>query len=103
MRNGIYRHLITIQNDTSADGAEAPTWGTFVDNVPSGYYDVAGGETFRGKQLEASVTAVFEIRYYTGVTEEMRIVNASRNFNISKIVDRQGISRYLELHATEIK
>lgn len=63
-----------IQQDSSADGEDEDFSGEpFKKNVPGKLIDTAGDETFRGRQIEAHITSVYECRYFPGVVPTMRL------------------------------
>lgn len=105
-RAGRLRHYCDFIEDTSADGSETPTFDTnnpTLANWPCNVYDVAGQETFRGRQLEATTTHVVDTRYSATITATMQIVDhLSRTLEIISITDRSGRQRYLELHCAEV-
>jgi head-tail adaptor len=70
---GQYRDRIHIYNETSADGSDDPAFTTTRwRNLPCSITAVTGGETYRGRQIEATVTHVIEMRYYAGILPNMR-------------------------------
>jgi len=64
----------TIQQDSRARHDPQPDYtGTpFATNIPGNITTVSGDETFRGRQLDARVSHVIEIRYRSGVSPTMR-------------------------------
>jgi hypothetical protein len=64
-----------IQQDSSTPDNPAPDFsGTpFKGNVPVRFIPTSGDETFRGRQLEAGVVGVAEMRYVRGVVPTMRL------------------------------
>lgn len=70
---GNYRDRIHIYRETSAVGADDPAFAsTLWRDLPCSITAVSGGETYRGRQLEAVVTHVIEMRYYDGILPNMR-------------------------------
>jgi uncharacterized phiE125 gp8 family phage protein/SPP1 family predicted phage head-tail adaptor len=72
-------------------------------NVPAKYEEVAGGETVRGLQVEASVEAIFTIGFLSDITEEDRIQYGARCLEIERLLDRRGDGQWLEIQTREIK
>lgn len=101
-QSGRLRHYVTIQQDVSAAGAEQPSWATFAANVPCRVYEIRGGETFRGKQMEGDVSHVIETRYLVGLAPTMRVVWDGKTIDITSILDRDGRKRYLEIQGNQI-
>lgn len=65
MSSKAMRHWITINENTTsttAMGAKIDTPSTLFENVPCHYTNVMGLEKFRGRQIQAEVSAVFECR-----------------------------------------
>lgn len=70
---GNYRDRIHIYSETSADGSDDPAFATTLwRDLPCSITAVTGGETYRGRQLEATITHVIEMRYYAGILPNMR-------------------------------
>ena len=70
---GQYRDRIHIYNETSADGSDDPAFATTLwRDLPCSITAVTGGETYRGRQIEATVTHVIAMRYYAGILPNMR-------------------------------
>lgn len=87
---GLRRHHVTIQRpDTTLDanGQVVPTWSTLHTDVPASITDTAGGETVRGKQMQAGVDALIEFVYLAGIDPKDRITFGSRTFNVERIDD----------------
>ena len=98
-----YRHYITIQNDTSADGQIVPTYEKFLANVPCNIKPVGGGERYRGNQLLATTRYVIETRYNDEFKHDMRAVNEETNaeYYFSRMIDHEGRQRVWLIEATE--
>lgn len=64
-----------IQQDSKAAGAALPdyTGPEFKLGIPGSLVTVSGDETYRGRQLEAHLTHVYECRWFNGVTATMRL------------------------------
>jgi len=89
----------TIQQDSSLDGSPVEDFsGTALkSSIPGRLVDVSGDETYRGRQLEAHVSHVFECRYFSGVLPTMRLlmvggIHGGKYLNIAyvKVVREQG-------------
>lgn len=73
---GSMRDRVTIQSSTSTqDTAKQPirTWSDWMTGIPASMEIVSGGETLRGRQIEAGVTAVFTARWMDGITPMHRL------------------------------
>lgn len=94
-----YRDRVRIEYRTDAASAESPTWATLARGsaVPCSIEAAAGGESMRGRQVEAHITAIVEMRKRTDLTPAMRLVvltgpNKNKIFNLASVVilDRRG-------------
>ena len=98
IRAGRLRQLVTIQQPTftqDAAGQQTASWGDVEADVPAEVEAVAGGETRRGLQVEATVTTVITMRWRADVGPTWRIVHDGRTLNIERAVDPDG--RRIEL------
>ena len=107
----IFRDRVRIEQDSSADGSPIENFsGTpFKTSVSANIVDVNGDETYRGRQIEARMSHVVEMRYFAGVTTKMRLsviggVYKDRTFNIDavKIVRKDGRVPMQWLYCSEI-
>jgi len=100
------RYRVLVESMTEAfdttSGQPTRTWGTFKLNEPASYDEVRGGETFRGSQVEASITAVFTVRYDADYKPTMRVYHNSRYYHIVFARRVRGYDRYIELHCRNI-
>lgn len=105
MRSGRYRHRATIRQDSSGAGSERPDFSgkPFAENVPGNLYDVSGQETFRGKQIDATTSHIFETRFYRGISKTMRLDVEGLELQIGKVLDMTGRKRYLLVHCTGVE
>lgn len=69
------RNRVTIKQDSSAAGDEAPvyTGPAFETSIPARIECISGQETYRGRQLEATVDYVVETRYTSGAKPSMQL------------------------------
>ena len=103
---GSMRHRVLIQqvstaNDTTT-GQPTETWSTFKSSEPAAYDEVRGGETFRGTQVEATIAAIFTVRYDADFAPTMRVFHRSRYYGIVFCRRVRGYDRYLELHCKTV-
>ena len=104
LKAGQYRDRIHIYNETSAAGSDDPAYSTTLwRNLPCSITAVAGGETYRGRQLEATVTHVIEMRYYEGILPTMRAYQPLTGtwYEISRSLS-MGNNSQLMLQVTEV-
>jgi head-tail adaptor len=103
---GSMRHRILVQQEAETfdetSGQATRTWSTLYANEPSIYDEVRGGESFRGGQVEAGVSAVFTVRYREGYGPQRRIYFNLRYYNIVFAKRVRGYDRYLEIHCRAV-
>lgn len=94
------RHRITIEKPTDAAdsfGQPISTWTTYRASEPAAFIQTSGGEFIRGKQVEATVKAIFTVRYRPGYTEKMRVVHRGITYGILHLNPVEGGQRYIEI------
>ena len=89
-------------------GAEITTYDRYHRGLPAYREDVSGGVTRRGTQVEANVSAIFTIRFLRDMETNYRIEIPSASgggqesqYDIVSILDRDGHSRWLEIHCSK--
>lgn len=97
------RHRVSIYRESSDDGSETPTYALFMRAVPCNIVQVTGGETYRGRQIEATATHVVEMRKIDGLLPTMRLTESldSRNLFIERITPRNGRDHMLDIQCRE--
>lgn len=71
-----YRHRITVERKTvgkDAAGNATTTWAPFVSNVPARWLAGPGREFMAADAVRAETVGRFVIRYYPGITADMRV------------------------------
>lgn len=104
LKAGQYRDRIHIYSETSAAGADDPAFAsTLWRDLPCSITAVGGGETYRGRQLEAIVTHVIEMRYYEGILPNMRAYQplTETYYEISRVMSMDNNTQLL-LQTTEV-
>lgn len=99
-RLGAMRDRVNIQTSTDTiDDAGQPirTWSTTYASQPAQYTPTSGGETIRGRQIEAGIQAVFTVHYRPEIVPQMRVVYGSSNYGIVHVRPVEGGLRYIEL------
>jgi head-tail adaptor len=107
-----YRDLVDIQQDSSAAGSPDPDYSgiPFMRSVPCSIMTKSGDETFRGRQLEAHLSHVIEMRMYPGVKAMMRLIDRGRLpgrvYNVVHVreidTDDNGRRNMLQLYCEEL-
>lgn len=100
-RLGAMRERITIQSLTttiSQGGDKTETWVNTYTNEPAAFDSVSGGETLRGKQVEAGINAVFTVHYRDSFTSTQRIIHNDTTYGIVYVKPVDGGRRYTELY-----
>lgn len=105
-RVGAMRDFINIQSHTvdASSGQPIRSWSNLHVAVPAQWQPVSGGETVRGRQVEAGINDIFIIRHKNGLSTDMRVIHAATNttYGIVSIIHSDGGIRYLELHCKAI-
>jgi len=107
-RTGKARRKITLQETTQGTdsmGGPTETW-TAVANLTNIWAEkdqAAGQEKFTGDREQALKTVVWTVRYKTGITEQMRVLEVRTNntydiVNITNVQDRNAW-----LHLTTVR
>ena len=100
LRVGAMRERVTIQRiEETVDeiGQTNRSWVDVYTGEPARYEPISGGETLRGKQVEAGVVAVFTIHARDGIESTMRVQHGSKLYGIAYVNQVDGGSRYIEL------
>lgn len=100
LRLGAMRERITVETATvdASTGQPVRTWATVVANEPAAFEQVTGGETLRGRQVEANVTAIFTVRFRSNTySVEQRITHNGIEYGIVRVMPVEGGRRYIEL------
>lgn len=95
------RHRITVQEASTTVDASRQKVVTYVDRFtrePAAFTQVSGGETIRGRQIEAGVTALFKVNYRDGYAVTDRVVFDGQNYGIVRLEIPQGVKRFMWLH-----
>ena len=104
-RVGAMRERIDVQTATvdASSGQPVRTWATTYASEPAAFDPVAGGETIRGRQVEAGTTAVFTVHSRSGGFDtEMRVIHNAQTYGVVRAVPVEGGRRYVELHCKSI-
>lgn len=105
MGAGKYRHKVQIQERTrtkGASGVPVDTWVKFRDTW-SNPKTVNGRERWANERTANEYDVAFEMRYQTGITEDMRIVYGTRTLQVSTVIDVDERRRELVVLCKEIK
>jgi len=105
MRLSDLRHRITLQEPTrTVDAARQPvvTWADELTDQPARYSSVSGGETNRGRQVEAGVVAVFTVTHRSNYAVDKQIIFRGTNYGIARVDHIDGINRFIDLHCKAV-
>lgn len=103
VRVGRLKDLVTLQklSETLDDfGQPTQDWVTEA-SCWAGIEPISGRERIAGDQVYADLTHRVMMRYRSGVTPKMRIVQADRILEIAAVIDRDNRHEQLELLCTE--
>lgn len=108
--NPIFNDRVNIQTDTSVPSSQTESFATSTPGIPCNVVTVSGDETYRGRQLEAHLTHVVEMRFRSGITPMMRLVVAGGIYNGAVLniqsvrpVRKPGKMPLLELYCRELE
>lgn len=99
------RHRITVQTATTAVDASRQKIVTYVTRwtgEPAAIEEVSGGETVRGRQVEAGVSVLFRVNYRPGYSVTDRIIYDGQNYGIVRIETPDGVKRFHWLHCKAV-
>jgi len=99
-RLGAMRERVNLQTATDTVdtlGQPIRSWATTYINEPADFRPTIGGEYFRGRQIEANISAVFTIHRRDSIVPQMRVVHNAVNYGIVRVRPVEGGLRYLEL------
>lgn len=97
------RYRVTIKRENSADGADTPTYDNYMQAVPCDIQPVSGGESYRGKQIEATATHLISMRYVAGMLPTMKLIDdhSDVEYFIERIQKRDGRNHILDIQCRE--
>ena len=106
--NPTYRDRAKLMADTSTDDNPAELFTVSVPGMACNIMTMGGGETYRGQQLEATITHIVETPYRSGIKADMRLevvggIYDGRVFNISLVQPyrKPNVMPYIALHCKE--
>lgn len=83
---GKYRHRVTIEQQVTTrdpdDGSEVVGWVTFIEDVPAEVLTGPGREFRAANAEQAQTVARVNMRWFPGLTSEMRILWDGKIYNI---------------------
>lgn len=95
------RHRINVETATTEIDSARQKVVTYVTRLaaePAAFMQVSGGETIRGRQIEAGVTALFKVNYRTGYAVTDRVQFDGQAYGIVRLEIPQGVKRFMWLH-----
>lgn len=101
MRLSDMRHRITLKKPVkTVDASRQPvtTWENELTMQPAKYLQVSGGETVRGRQIEAGVTALFTVNHRNEYAVDKQIVFRGQTYGIVRVDEPDGVERFVDLH-----
>jgi hypothetical protein len=99
-----FRHRIRLVRDQSSDGSNTPDYSSIGSGFPCHIMPKSTYEGERGKQLEAGVSHVIELRYYCGFKPNDIVENEFNGvrYSLKGVINVAEMNRDMELHANEI-
>lgn len=104
MKIGRMRYRITIQSPPATKntfGEMTGSWTTFA-TVWASKEPLLGNEYFAAESAQSKVEVKFRIRYRSGVTNTMRVVEGSDTYDILSVVDVMGLKREMLIYAKKV-
>ncbi len=107
----VLRDRCDIQQDssTTTDVNENFAGAAYAANIHCEIKTVGGDETYRGRQLQAGISHVVEMRYRAGVTAKMRLLirtgiykDRILNIKVPRPIQKPGTPPMLELYCEEL-
>ena len=104
-RVGEMRYRIRVKTETTEQDDSGQPIVTLVDwlvDEPAKFEPTTGGEGFRGRQVEAGISAIFTVRHRDGYTPDMAIDIDGDRYWIVYVKPVQGMNRYRELFCRSV-
>lgn len=107
MRAGRLRRVVSIQQPTTTQtgtGATKVTGWTAITNGSNIFADIdesPGKEVIQAAQVNAKRPVVVTIRYFAGVTSQMRVLYGARTFQILATLNIDQRNRTMTLYCEE--
>ena len=97
------RIIVKVETTTQDDaGQPVVTLVTWLADEPAKWEPTRGGESARGRQVEANIAAVFTVHYRDGYTSEMQVVCDGQSYGIVYVNPVDGMNAYRELHCKAV-
>jgi SPP1 family predicted phage head-tail adaptor len=102
---GEMRSRITVKVETTTqDSAGQPVVSlvNWITDEPAKHEPTTGGETARGRQVEANIAAIFTVHYRDGYTPQMSVDCDGQTYGIVRVLPVDGMNAYRELHCKAV-
>lgn len=104
MKAGALRRRVTLQTQSlvgDGAGGDTESWKDFV-TVSAEILPLTGRELFQAQQVNDELTHRITLRYYPGVTSDMRVKYGTRIFLIESLIDTEERHRELVVMGKEL-
>lgn len=107
---GSRQYIVNVEAHNGKTDNGQPTlerdgdWTTVIPQLPVSYKEVSGGETVRGRQMEANTTALIETVWSpatASITSGMRLRLNGRKLNVVNALDLDGTRRVVTIQVEE--
>ena len=107
-----FRDVVNLRGDSSTKDKANPGYGgePFAIGISADIEAVGGGEVIRGRQIEANIKYIVQLRHRTDVTHKTRVEVTGGQYagsilNVARITPRRERGRppLIELDCTELK
>lgn len=104
MQAGRLRHRVSIQQRVEARngyGELITTWSTLA-TVWGSVEPIRGREFFEAEQVQSEISTRVRIRYYDGITAQMRVLFGARKLQIVAVIDVNERHKEMQLMCKEM-
>jgi hypothetical protein len=91
---------VAVQDEATGQPVVTPL--NWLVNEPASYEDASGGETARGRHVEADVSVVFTVRFRPGYHTQQVVIHKGVTYGIVHVGRVAGMDRYRELHCKAV-
>ena len=103
MRAGNLRNYIAIQQPIESQDANLElilTWSTFAQ-LWGEILPLTGREYWYSKQVTSEITGSIKIRYISGITTKMKVIDGTKTYDIEAVIDVENRHEELVLLVKE--
>jgi SPP1 family predicted phage head-tail adaptor len=89
MNAGLLDRVVDIEQEvvTNTDGSVSKTWTKLFSNRPAWVRPERGNEAMQGQRMEAISRTIFQRRFDSRITPQMRILYNGNYYNIETVIE----------------